>query len=36
MILIVIPLPQKKEKKEASYSSSPNDYEKAETLPFNA
>lgn len=40
MILIVIPLPQnKKEKsqlKKESYSSAPNEYQKAETLPFNA
>ena len=40
MILIVIPLPQnKKEKsqlKKESYSSDPNEYQKAETLPFNA
>ena len=40
MILIVIPLPQnKKEKselKKESYSSAPNEYEKAETLPINA
>jgi len=41
MILIVIPLPQNQEKSDkkkeksmtSSYSSSPNEYEKAETLP---